>query len=568
MFLLIRNIFLGQNLFQLKDMIKEILYFILLFQIIIVQPSNAQRKDKIAKRNIYSNSKALDANQIQMYFNNKGVLDDQNGFAACYWKQIPGHSIIVYNHGIWIVGKINDTLHLGISEWNSNYSPGPIINGQAAMNTNPADSLKYRVYKINKADDSSNRDYAEWPIQWGAPATSGGLPLVLGDQTLFSVYNSADTSQMRWWFSSTPFLPTDFEIQQTAFARNGNVKDNKDIFANTVFLEWTIINKGNKQIDSAYIGFWTDIDFFNAWDNPAEVDTALQLGYCWYYDSTYYDFRPYTPPAVGYVLLYGPKVYSPVNTAIFKGKQLANFTNLSMTSFHAIRDDAEQNSLQCNVISLDQVWNVARGFDYAGNIIIDSSTNKPTKFPFAGDPITNTGYVNNTNTGGGAGFVFFSGPFNFTPSDTQWIMAALIPAEGNNRFESIKLMREKAAILRSLPYDTLAFGKNPIALNYIDSTNINIDSSTIIPVSFNLAQNYPNPFNAGTIIKYDVIIKSYVSLIVYDILGRKISELVKEEKEPGKYSVSFVGENLSSGIYFYQLKAGNYNSTKKMILLK
>ena len=346
------------------------------------------------------------------------------------------------------------------------------------------------------------------------------------------------------------------------------MKDNKNIFSNIVFLEWTLINKENKQIDSAFIGFWTDIDFFDVFHNPSEVDTALQLGYCWYNDSTnqFASSLNYAPPSVGYVLLYGPKISSPGNKAIFKGKIINNFKNLPMTSFHGIRDDAVHNSIYCNVTSLNQIWNISRGLNYDGNIIMNTSTNMPTKFPFSGDPITNSGYVNNRITGGGAGFVFFSGPFNLAPSDTQWIMVALIPAEGNNRFESIKLMREKAAILRSLNYDSLAFGTNPIALSYIDSTNF--DTTQIIPSSFKLEQNFPNPFNASTIIRFNLSSKAMVRLVIYDILGRKISELVNEEKQAGTYSLHFNGSSLSSGIYFYRMQAGNFLSTKKLILLK
>ncbi len=97
----------------------------------------------------------------------------------------------------------------------------------------------------------------------------------------------------------------------------------------------------------------------------------------------------------------------------------------------------------------------------------------------------------------------------------------------------------------------------------------------IIPTSFSLKQNYPNPFNPSTIIKYSIpsIGKgdiNSVQLKIYGILGNEIATLVNETKSPGEYSVSFdAGKyNLASGIYFYQLKAGNFISTKKMVLLK
>ena len=92
---------------------------------------------------------------------------------------------------------------------------------------------------------------------------------------------------------------------------------------------------------------------------------------------------------------------------------------------------------------------------------------------------------------------------------------------------------------------------------------------------FNLSQNYPNPFNPATTITYVIPQTGFVTIKVYDILGREVSTLVNEEKPAGSYEVQFFASGLTSGIYFYQLKvhpanggAGDYTETKKMILLK
>ncbi len=86
--------------------------------------------------------------------------------------------------------------------------------------------------------------------------------------------------------------------------------------------------------------------------------------------------------------------------------------------------------------------------------------------------------------------------------------------------------------------------------------------------SFNLSQNYPNPFNPSTIIKYSIVKKGEVKLTIYDILGREVSVLVNEVKDPGYYEVNFNASNLASGVYFYRLVAGSFVSTHKMLLLK
>ncbi|MEW6004452.1 MAG: SdrD B-like domain-containing protein [Stygiobacter sp.] len=105
-----------------------------------------------------------------------------------------------------------------------------------------------------------------------------------------------------------------------------------------------------------------------------------------------------------------------------------------------------------------------------------------------------------------------------------------------------------------------------------DATNT--EKLNNLPNEFKLEQNYPNPFNPTTTIKYSIpmgVEKSYMtSLRIYDILGREIATLVNEYQKPGTYSIEFRVQSfeLSSGVYFYQLKAGNYIETKKMIILK
>ncbi|MDH3269269.1 MAG: T9SS type A sorting domain-containing protein, partial [Ignavibacteria bacterium] len=98
------------------------------------------------------------------------------------------------------------------------------------------------------------------------------------------------------------------------------------------------------------------------------------------------------------------------------------------------------------------------------------------------------------------------------------------------------------------------------------------DSSNSLPTEFTLYQNFPNPFNPVTSIQYVVSSLQFVTLKVYDVLGNEIATLVNEEKQPGTYEVEFNTSSIkhlpSSGIYFNQLRAGNFVETKKMVLLK
>ena len=89
-----------------------------------------------------------------------------------------------------------------------------------------------------------------------------------------------------------------------------------------------------------------------------------------------------------------------------------------------------------------------------------------------------------------------------------------------------------------------------------------------IPSDFSLSQNYPNPFNPSTKIKFSVPQTSYVSLRIYDMLGNEITTLVNEELAQGEYNVDFIASDLSSGVYFYQLRTNEFNEIKKMVLLR
>jgi hypothetical protein len=93
--------------------------------------------------------------------------------------------------------------------------------------------------------------------------------------------------------------------------------------------------------------------------------------------------------------------------------------------------------------------------------------------------------------------------------------------------------------------------------------------SNEIPKQFKLYQNYPNPFNPGTKIKYQIPKTGYISLVIYDILGRKIETLIDQKLNPGTYEIEWNASKFSSGVYFYQLVADeNIIDTKKLVVLK
>jgi len=104
---------------------------------------------------------------------------------------------------------------------------------------------------------------------------------------------------------------------------------------------------------------------------------------------------------------------------------------------------------------------------------------------------------------------------------------------------------------------------------YYQAVIVNVeDEEAGLPMTYKLEQNYPNPFNPSTIIKFAVPERSMVQIKIYDILGSEIVTLVNEEMEMGWYEKVFNASGYASGMYIYRMQAGDYISTKKMLLVK
>jgi hypothetical protein len=104
--------------------------------------------------------------------------------------------------------------------------------------------------------------------------------------------------------------------------------------------------------------------------------------------------------------------------------------------------------------------------------------------------------------------------------------------------------------------------------SYCAANLVGVGNNGQIPLKFALEQNFPNPFNPVTKISYQIPKAGFVTLKVFDILGREVQMLVNENQEAGTFSILFNGENLPSGVYYYKLESNNFVDTKKMLLIK
>ena len=144
-----------------------------------------------------------------------------------------------------------------------------------------------------------------------------------------------------------------------------------------------------------------------------------------------------------------------------------------------------------------------------------------------------------------------------------------------DNFPDLGRVLAKCDIAEIIVYDTVLSDPDQSTIEKYLSNKYNITVTGVedsqnknIPESYTLYQNYPNPFNPSTTIKYSIPQASFVTLNIYDILGREVTSLVNEEKTAGSYQVQFDARLLASGVYFYKIQAGSYIQTKKMILLR
>jgi hypothetical protein len=157
-------------------------------------------------------------------------------------------------------------------------------------------------------------------------------------------------------------------------------------------------------------------------------------------------------------------------------------------------------------------------------------------------------------------------------------------AEGRGMWAKIGFVNGSGTTIKTHSYsfkdENLSAGKYEYRLKQIDldgtfNYSNSIEAEITKPNEFVLEQNYPNPFNPNTTIRYSIpsVISTEernlnVILKVFDIIGNEIATLVNEEKAAGSYEINFAASHLSSGIYFYELQAGNFIQTRKMLLMK
>jgi hypothetical protein len=539
-------------------------------------------------------------NNINMPINNVGVLADVNippdGSLGRY-NDIP----FLFSGGFWLSGYNADTLWACAQATASlieNFIPGNV-------NSNQFDP-RNKIYVIKKGDPAFGPSWQEWAfaVELGAKFYDGdndeiynpvdlngnGIwdsdedrPDLIGDQLAWCVFNDGQPAPRLRFEGGKPI---GIEIRQSVFGYYNGLSSQLN---NIVFIRYEILNAGAfySTLDSVYFTAWADPDLGDHVDDLVGSDTLSNSGYL-YNDGEDNQFGS-NPPAFFINILQGPQAYIPDETFIdnnsngiydegidtpldsaynnlgsLKGIEIyPGAKNQPLTSFtHYISSDPVQgdpsNMMDARNYMTGQkrsggyfdpcspVWGVVLGG-------IDCNQINPV-FLYSGDPETEVGWINTIVTD--HRMVVNTGYFTLRENEPVTIIVGYTIGQGNSPVNSV-------TVSKTLSQFTQEFYQSNFDVN-----SVSVEDEDLLVNDFRLFQNYPNPFNPVTKIKYQIPENGRVTLKLYDILGREIATLIDEEKPPGKYEVNFDAYYLSSGIYFYELRTGNYNQAKKMMLLK
>jgi hypothetical protein len=493
----------------------------------------------------------FDVNTISAWITNYGSffrnpITKNSGFE---WPK-DGSLYAIYAAGLWLGAKVRREVRVAVAEYSYEYLPGT-IDGETHLPNDPNDSI-CRVYKITRSLENS-WDYQHWPAEQGAPLDIKGQPLIMGDQTLWCVYNDADASQ----HVKIKSAPLGVEVQQTVFGwLRFSVRYSE--YNDLIFIRWLLVNKGVDYLDSMYVTIWSDPDLGDSGDDFVGCDSLNSLVYC--YNSSDFDGEyGEHPPAVGFQILQGPILSSPGDTAVYLGRKIANYKNLPMTSFVRYMKKTDwlygfPQTAQDIYYFMQARWKDGRKIVNDGHM--GTGVGPETNYMFSGDPEKGTGWLDFAIHD--RRFVMSSGPFNLAQGDSQEVVIATIIARGNSHLNSVTKLKTVAKVFRQY--------YNSELYKILQSYSL----ETVHPVikELGMFQNYPNPFNSQTILRYRLPIARTVRLEIFNSSGQKVATLINEHQEPDEYEVVWDASGMASGIYFAHLRVAQYDFTKKLLLLK
>ncbi len=517
----------------LKKLLCNSIIFLIIMLGFKLYYAKGKEKSSAGKSNLLSVTQSyskFNINKISTFICNNGWADNAPNGNSGFEFPKGTQKTAVFSSGLCWGGKVDGQVRTGGSTYYSGLNPGRILNDGTAEDPYSTSVRVFRVRRDYKTADLSmeandenkskqeiyaqyDKDWNEWPANDGAPfedVNSNGvydlgidIPGIPGaDQTLWYIANDLDSVQTKNMYGSLPF---GIEVQVSVWGYNINQAP----FGNTIFKRYLIINKSKKDFKDMYLGIWSDPDLGDAQNDYIGCDTTLNLGYV--YNSEPFDavYTPLSPPSVGFCLIQGPVVNGNANDkGHFKNRLINGKKNLPMTAFSdvfRIELDDYGDPIRGSYSGTLSLYNYLQGNlnDGKPQPLPVSMGNGTTKFPYSGDPVNGTGFIQKIAVFPNADMsrpfdqrlMVCSGPFNMAPSDTQEVIFAEVAggAEyGVDYLNAITLMKAYSVNIKNLYYQTtpsvnfnipvaaatgfdnqvvLNWGSNSIQINSIEKGN-------------------------------------------------------------------------------------------------
>ncbi|HRI46503.1 MAG TPA: T9SS type A sorting domain-containing protein [Ignavibacteriaceae bacterium] len=556
-------------------------------------------KNKVVQYENITRAALVDVNKIKLPINNSGVLADVliNGSDG---GRFDGN-VFLFSGGFAMTGYVDNQLigNTVMSERRIyDYKPGSVAK------TSPKSG---NIFILKSSDLPFGESWHEWryavadgakfydgdndeiynPIDKngnGIWDTNEDKPDLIGDYTAWTCFNDGTPSNMRRWNEQKPL---GIEIKQSVFGWEGGA-DN--FLSEILFVRYSIENKNpdNKPVEDVYFSIVHDPDLGNYDDDRVGTDTLCNSTFTYQTqpDAVFGD----SVPAYFNTIVQGPVSYIPgvtfvdansngiydegIDTPLDTAYQMYGNTN-GVRKYPGATNQklfSAYTYIPYHIIdfwspSLIDVRNMMLGLGLQyWSYTIDPCTYPPgevaggvdcslinPKYFFSGDPITQTGWLQRNGTD--IKKYTNTGPFRLEKNKPIDIIFAMIVKRGNSPLNSITLGREAAL-------NAIEFTKNNFSLG-ISEKSITKTDELISDIG-----NYPNPFNPITKIKFQLNKSGFVTLNVYDILGRKVKTLISTILETGSHQVDFNASALSSGIYFYEIRTANFQKINKMMVVR
>jgi hypothetical protein len=518
-------------------------------------------------------NEAHDVNDVYMEVSNIGVTAT-NLTTGNNYNFFPSdtYNTYVFGTGLWFGAKYDvdedgDLDKLFTQAYNPSGADSEFREGRGDQD--PDDPLT-RVF-----DSTEPEDLAEWPPQFSDPET--GEPIVYTDQDLVATYTTEDSPPIYGLYQ----IP--IEVNQRSMALVS-----PDSIDQILFFVFEVTNWSTEVFEEAWVGYLSDMDIGDAFNDdltslitdrvtPAGDTIKLDVGYAW--DSDFeeqYGFEG-IPGFVGVAFILNPG--NPSDGIDNDGDGLTD-----ESPFNGIDDDADGITDEWDEVDDLGLVNFTKVCNPSAPCELNDPQSDSTGYDIIscntpGSPIT----CLESTTPADVRFMLSSGPFEWLPGQTHTIAYAFVFAHTVGSPNSLEFVGDPP---RPDPNDPAMGGFVRIVELAHDYFPVMFSASGIgddppigpeLPQVFALFQNFPNPFNPLTTIRYEIRgeenERKGVELSVFDVRGRRVRTVVREDQLPGTYEVSWDGRDqtnatLPSGSYLYRLRAGEDSQTRRMVLAK